>query len=163
MRRPKPWASRSAPCSACGPMLAVGCSNTVPAARLLQKMPGKAQDDDLVMNLVDLALAKPPEERESFLREACSGEPELFHQTWEYVEWEHRMQGFLREPLFQLPQDHIFKEGELLDGRFRIEREIAQGGMRIVSEAWDHHLTTPLATHLSHTSFPTTLPPAHAP
>ena len=24
-------------------------------------MPGKAQDDDLVMNLVDLALAKPPE------------------------------------------------------------------------------------------------------
>ena len=37
------------------------------------------------MNLVDLALAKPPEERESFLREACSGDPDLYPVSYTHL------------------------------------------------------------------------------
>ena len=48
-------------------------------------MPDKAQDDELVMNLVELSLARPSEERESFLRTECAGDSELFEQAWTYV------------------------------------------------------------------------------
>ena len=123
-------------------------------------MPGKAQDDDLVMNLVDLALAKPREERESFLREACSGDPDLYQQAWSYVEWDDRLRGFLQEPLFQpLSPEHPFEEGSLVDGRFRIEREIAQGGMGVVYEAWDEKLERRIAIKCAKTGFRKRLPP----
>ena len=55
----------------------------------------KAQDDDLVMNLVELALSQPPDTREAYLRTACTGDAELFSQVWDYVQWNHRMQDFL--------------------------------------------------------------------
>src|SRR5258708_162638 len=99
--------------------------------------PDNAQDDDLVMSLVDLALAQPDAGRGSFLREACAGDPELFAQVLRYVQWDQRMQGFLLEPLWSLLAEHHFEPGEVLDGRFRIVREVAQGGMGIVYEAWD--------------------------
>src|SRR5580692_4364912 len=109
-------------------------------------MPGKAPDDDLVMNLVDLALAKPRQERESFLREACAGEPDLFTQAWSYVEWEDRMEGFMEQPLFQpLSPEHPFQPGAVVENRFRIDREIAQGGMGVVYEAWDYKLERRIA------------------
>ena len=45
-------------------------------------MPNKAQDDDLVMNLVELALARPPDEREAYLQSACGDDSELLDQVW---------------------------------------------------------------------------------
>ena len=36
--------------------------------------------------------------------------------------------------------EHPFEPGDLLDGRFRIVREVAQGGMGIVYEAVDEKL-----------------------
>jgi hypothetical protein len=36
-----------------------------------------AQDDDLVMNLVDLVVLQPPDVREAWLREACHGPPRV--------------------------------------------------------------------------------------
>ena len=35
-------------------------------------MSAKAQDDDFIMNLIELALARPCEEREDYLRSACA-------------------------------------------------------------------------------------------
>ena len=58
-------------------------------------MENKAQDDDLVMNLVELALGQPEQERRAYLQRACAGESAVFDQAWEYVQWESRMQGFL--------------------------------------------------------------------
>src|SRR5438034_9301730 len=48
----------------------------------------KAQDDDLVMSLVQLALAQPKEKRERYLRSACAQDSELFKEVSKYVEWE---------------------------------------------------------------------------
>ena len=123
-------------------------------------MENKAQDDDLVMNLVELALNQPEQERRAYLQRACAGESELFDQAWEYVQWESRMQGFLLDPLYSPPlNEHPFEPGELLDGRFRILREIAQGGMGVVYEAMDERLERRIAIKCAKTGFRKRLPP----
>jgi tetratricopeptide (TPR) repeat protein len=123
-------------------------------------MENKAQDDDLVMNLVELALGQPEQERRAYLQRACAGESAVFDQAWEYVQWESRMQGFLLEPLYSPPlNEHPFEPGELLDGRFRILREIAQGGMGVVYEAMDERLERRIAIKCAKTGFRKRLPP----
>jgi serine/threonine-protein kinase len=123
-------------------------------------VPDKALDDDRVISLVELALARPPAEREAYLASACGGNAELFAQVWSYVESEQRMQGFLLEPLCPAPSpEHRFEPGDLLDGRFRIVREVAQGGMGIVYEAADEKLGRRIAIKCAKAGFRQQLPP----
>jgi len=123
-------------------------------------MLNKAKDDDLVMSLVDLALTHPPDQRESYLKSACGADTELFEETWSYVRWEERMNGFLLDPLYPAASyEHPFEPGELLDGRFRIVREIAQGGMGVVYEAVDEKLKRRIALKCAKTGFRKRLPP----
>ncbi len=119
----------------------------------------KAQDDDLVMTLVELALSQPLETRETYVRTACEGDTELFSQVWDYVRWDHRMQDFLLEPLFPALREHRFGSGDLLADRFRIVREVAQGGMGIVYEAQDERLGRRIALKCAKSGFRTRLPP----
>jgi len=121
---------------------------------------GKAQDDDLVMHLVELALARPREQREVYVHKACRDNAELFDQVWHYIEWEERMQGFLLDPLYpSAPTEHSFKPNDLLDGRFRIIREVARGGMGIVYEAIDEKLERRIALKCAKAGFQKRLPP----
>ncbi len=123
-------------------------------------MPSKAQDDDLVMNLVELALARPAGERAVYLQSACAGDTELLTQVWQYVEWEERMNGFLLDPLYPPAEnEHPFEPGELLCDRFRILREVAQGGMGIVYEATDEKLDRRIALKCAKIGFRKRLPP----
>ena len=123
-------------------------------------MLNKALDDELVMSLVDLALSHPPDQRETYLRNACGDDLELFEKTWTYVRWEERMNGFLLDPLFSAASyEHPFEPGELLDGRFRIVREIAQGGMGVVYEAVDERLQRRIALKCAKIGFRKRLPP----
>ena len=71
----------------------------------------KAQDDDQVMTLVELALSQPLDTREAYVRKACAGDTELFSQVWDYVRWNRRMQNFLLEPLFPSLPQHQFAPG----------------------------------------------------
>ncbi len=127
----------------------------------------KALDDDLVMSLVELVLRHPPETREAWLRTASAGNPDLFNQVWDYVQWNHRMQNFLLEPLcpglqarlVPAAKDHRFSQGDLLSGRFRIVREIAEGGMGIVYEAYDERLGRRIALKCARSGFLQRLPP----
>src|SRR6202000_379434 len=99
-KRPRPSASNCARCNACGATPGSGCSNT-----WSQEMPVEAQDDDLVMNLVEMALARPREERDNYLRSVCAGDTELLTRAQSYVHWEERMNGFLLDPLYPLISD----------------------------------------------------------
>jgi serine/threonine protein kinase/Flp pilus assembly protein TadD len=119
----------------------------------------KAQDDDLVMTLVEQALSQPPDSRENYVRTACEGDTELFSQVWDYVRWDHRMQDFLLEPLFPAFREHRFEPGDLLADRFRIVREVAQGGMGIVYEAQDERLGRRIALKCAKSGFRKRLPP----
>lgn len=119
-----------------------------------------AQDDDRVMSLVDLALARPAEERTVYLRSACAGDLDLYREVWNYVEWETRMRGFLLTPFFSpAALEHPFEAGELLANRFRIVREVAQGGMGVVYEAVDQKLGRTIALKCAKAGFGNRLPP----
>jgi len=118
----------------------------------------KALDDELVMNLVELALSQTAEARETFIRTACGDDTELFSQVWDYVTWSDRMRDFLLEPLIQA-REHRFEPGELLTGRFRIVREVSQGGMGVVYEAKDQKLRRRIALKCAKSGFSRRLPP----
>jgi len=123
-------------------------------------MKDQAQTDELIMTLVDLALALPEDHREEYVRNACGDDPELFSEVWNYVQWENRMKGFLLEPLYPpVEYEHPFEPGQLLINRFRILREIAQGGMGIVWEAFDEKLERRVAIKCAKTGFGKRLPP----
>jgi serine/threonine protein kinase len=112
------------------------------------------------MNLVDLALARPAGERESFVRGACSGNEDLVTQVLDYVRWEEQMRGFLTRPFAtRAESERYFEAGEVLAGRFRIVREIAQGGMGIVYEAVDQKLNRRIALKCARSGFITYLTP----
>src|SRR5690242_564297 len=104
-------------------------------------MESRSPTDDLAMTLVDQALSRPEDQREAYLRDACGSNARLFARAWSYVQWERRMQGFLLDPLQTGREDvHPFEPGQLLINRFRVIREVAQGGMGIVCEAMDEKL-----------------------
>ena len=133
---------------------------------------GKAQDDDLVMTLVDQALSQPLEERETYVRSACDGDAELFDQVWDYVNSEGRMNEILPHSFpvdFELswpdpaPSEDPFQPGDLLAERFLIESKVGEGGMGVVYKALDKRLDPSLppriAIKCAKTGFGNRLPP----
>ena len=117
-------------------------------------------NDELVMGMVDGALACPQHERKIFLQRACAADSELFAQAWQYVEAEERMKDFLLEPICPLaPSEQLFAPGQLIEERFRITRQIAQGGMGIVYEAVDEKLERRIALKCAKLGFRQRLPP----
>ena len=123
-------------------------------------MPSKTQDDELVMSLVELALARPRPERGAYIDSACSGDADLITEVWKYVDWEERMGGFLRDPLYPAPGvEPPFEPGELLAGRFRIVREVDEGGMGIVYDGVDEKLERRIAIKCAKAGFHKRLPP----
>lgn len=126
------------------------------------------QDDDVVMGLVGEALSRPLEEREAYVRRACDGDTDLFDQVWGYVDFEARMSGFMAHPALEyflqsLPgpafSERLFRPGERVAERFRIVREIAEGGMGVVYEAVDERLHRRVAIKCAKTGFGNRLPP----
>jgi serine/threonine protein kinase/Flp pilus assembly protein TadD len=117
-------------------------------------------DDSRVIPLVELALAAPPEERQSRLETACMGDTELFQVAWDCVQWELRMGGFLQTPLIAAAGNgRPFEPGQLLQDRFRITREVARGGMGVVYEAHDEKLDRRIAVKCAMPEFRKRLPP----
>jgi eukaryotic-like serine/threonine-protein kinase len=123
-------------------------------------MENKSLVDDLIMTLVELALNRPEDEQEPYLRSACGDNSELFKQVWSYIRWEKRMDGFLLDPFHPpIEFDVPFAPGQVLLNRFRILREVAEGGIGIVWEAIDLKLDQNVAIKCSKPGFLKQLPP----
>jgi serine/threonine protein kinase/Flp pilus assembly protein TadD len=123
-------------------------------------MPNSLNDDELVIGLVELTLTRPPEEREAYLLSSCAHDAGLREKVWGYVQAEQRMKGFLLEPLFSFaPDASPLRPDQVLEGRFRIVREIGQGGMGVVYEALDDKLGRRIAIKCAKAGFHKRLPP----
>ena len=121
---------------------------------------GETLDNQRLMKLVEEALQYPESQRQAFLKRQCESNSHDFEQAWHYVEWEQRMQGFLLEPLIKRgDSEPQIAAGDLLENRFRIVREVAQGGMGIVYEAHDERLQRRIGLKCAKAGFGNELPP----
>lgn len=112
------------------------------------------------MSLLEQALSQPPEVRRAFLEQQCGRDTETFDQVWAYVEQENRMAGFLLAPLIERdePADP-FEPGDEVEGRFRIVRKLAEGGMGVVYEGYDLRLDRRIAIKCARPGHNRRLPP----
>jgi tetratricopeptide (TPR) repeat protein/tRNA A-37 threonylcarbamoyl transferase component Bud32 len=126
-----------------------------------------ASQRELVEQLFEVALALNPMERETYLDQMCSGDPQLRRRVEELLAEDARAGSFLRHPPFdfldkaaesirpdyeetrtvsgdgthpETPPAGRLRPGQTLIDRFLIVRFIAKGGMGEVYEAADHFL-----------------------
>jgi hypothetical protein len=97
--------------------------------------------DEFYMRVFEAAAECSPAERDAYVRNACAGDAALAQELLERLAWQDRMGDFLTEPLVvRAGVDGPFHPGDLVCERFRIVRQIAEGGMGVVYEAIDEKL-----------------------
>lgn len=119
-----------------------------------------AERDQRLMQLVSAALQRSPSERESYLRRACADDPDLLQEASEVICAEEKMGSFLLHPAISFKDSPpAFEPGELVAGRFEIIRDIGEGGMGVVYEAFDHKLNWRVAIKSAKPGFQPRLSP----
>jgi tetratricopeptide (TPR) repeat protein len=98
-----------------------------------------------VKELFEVALEQSPEQRATFLGEACRGDTVVLENVKRLLAEHDEMGEFLERPVITVatakPRElHTFATGDVVSGRFRIVRFIGQGGMGQVYEAEDLEL-----------------------
>ncbi len=121
-------------------------------------MSEESRADDVFMTLFETASRLPPADRKEYLASACP-DPSLVDELLRSLHLHDRMGGFLTEPVIErLDLQPPFQAGQLAAGRFRIVREIGEGGMGIVYEAIDEKLDLRRAIKCAKAGFRSRLP-----
>jgi eukaryotic-like serine/threonine-protein kinase len=102
-----------------------------------------------VKAIYDYAVDLPPEERESFLRQISSEDPELLQQVLRMLEQAQADTEEIPPTAPEVPvaaaHKYIFATGDLVAGRYRVLRKVAKGGMGEVYEVADLELHSRVA------------------
>jgi DNA-binding winged helix-turn-helix (wHTH) protein len=115
---------------------------------------------DEVIPIVMEALYLPPKERQVYLHAVFDGNEHLRSEVLEALHWEERMGSFLTTPFVNFEcLSRPFESGQVVADRFEIVREIGEGGMGVVYEAFDRKLQEQCAIKAAKPGFQRLLSP----
>jgi eukaryotic-like serine/threonine-protein kinase len=105
----------------------------------------RPEQRDLAQTLFEGALEREPEERASYLADACP-DPELRDWVLRMLIFDEKDRDFLETPILaRVLTSPLLEEEDLVDSRFRIIRLVGTGGMGEVYEAVDIELAERVA------------------
>ena len=123
-------------------------------------MGSSVECDERVIDVVADALRRPPEEREQLIQQACNGDDALVCAVNDALAWEAKNASFLNAPWMEFTRlVSPFATGEIVNDRFEIVREIGEGGMGMVYEAFDRRLQHRVAIKAAKPGFQRLLSP----
>ncbi|MGA2371892.1 MAG: protein kinase domain-containing protein [Candidatus Korobacteraceae bacterium] len=123
-------------------------------------MGSSVECDERVIDVVADALQRPLEEREQFIQQACNGDAALVCAVNDALAWEANNASFLNAPWMEFTRlVSPFASGEIVNDRFEIVREIGEGGMGMVYEAFDRRLQHRVAIKAAKPGFQRLLSP----
>lgn len=103
-------------------------------------MESRTERDQQIATIVATALRLPPGERESCLRLACEGDPELYQEVAEAVEWEERMGTFLLHPVITFMEDDgLLGAGDEIVQHIDIIRALGSSSTPLIGRTISHY------------------------